>query len=449
MTTKLTAATRSSNTDLADRCFSMEGVSPTPPDGDAAAAPPSTPPVAQSAAEQARVRKERREAKIKAGGSARLGRITSMGGRLPEPVQAAPGGPSPSERSNGGDPAGAQDTPPSPPPGGARPCQQPQQPELSESLRRQQAERRRVFVEMAARERNPPPNPGPGFQPRQRQPNIDYGQVLDMMVARARGGGLGPDGAGSGLGGGPGQSGGAGLGDGPAEMPAGMPPGLASLLGAQRPPGSFSSTTDVSQAASPNKTSNMVWRVVHALSIILLGTYILQTTAFTGTQPARSRPSSASSSHNSKSTSADDDGGGGDMSTPQAAPVPFEVYVAGRRVSLFTLFMTIETVLQTARFFIEKGRLSDFSSASSSSSSPSSASATQSETSVDGGSSTIVTSGDIGIVTSILQGLLHVLSEPYRGYLRLLIRYALIFSTMLKDALVLVFVLGVGAWLRT
>ena len=39
---------------------------------------PSTPP--SSAAEQARLRKERREAKIKAGGSARLNKITGLGG---------------------------------------------------------------------------------------------------------------------------------------------------------------------------------------------------------------------------------------------------------------------------------------------------------------------------------------------------------------------------------
>lgn len=39
---------------------------------------PSTPP--SSAAEQARIRKERREAKIRAGGSARLNKITGLGG---------------------------------------------------------------------------------------------------------------------------------------------------------------------------------------------------------------------------------------------------------------------------------------------------------------------------------------------------------------------------------
>lgn len=38
---------------------------------------------AQRAAEQARLRKERREAKLKAGGSARLSKITGLGGRVP------------------------------------------------------------------------------------------------------------------------------------------------------------------------------------------------------------------------------------------------------------------------------------------------------------------------------------------------------------------------------
>lgn len=38
----------------------------------------STPP--SSAADQARIRKERREAKIRAGGSARLNKITGLGG---------------------------------------------------------------------------------------------------------------------------------------------------------------------------------------------------------------------------------------------------------------------------------------------------------------------------------------------------------------------------------
>lgn len=42
---------------------------------------PRTPP--SSASEQARIRKERREAKIRAGGSARLDKITGLGGGIP------------------------------------------------------------------------------------------------------------------------------------------------------------------------------------------------------------------------------------------------------------------------------------------------------------------------------------------------------------------------------
>ena len=44
----------------------------------AASSEGGTPP--SSAAEQARIRKERREAKIRAGGSARLNKITGLGG---------------------------------------------------------------------------------------------------------------------------------------------------------------------------------------------------------------------------------------------------------------------------------------------------------------------------------------------------------------------------------
>lgn len=46
------------------------------------AAATSSDAAAQRAVEQARLRKERREAKIKAGGSARLNKITGIGGRV-------------------------------------------------------------------------------------------------------------------------------------------------------------------------------------------------------------------------------------------------------------------------------------------------------------------------------------------------------------------------------
>jgi hypothetical protein len=52
-------------------------MSETPP---AASSEPTTP--SSNAADQARIRKERREAKIRAGGSARLNKITGLGGGL-------------------------------------------------------------------------------------------------------------------------------------------------------------------------------------------------------------------------------------------------------------------------------------------------------------------------------------------------------------------------------
>lgn len=45
---------------------------------------------AQRAAEQARLRKERREAKIKAGGTSRLDKITGIGGRVVGGTKAQP-----------------------------------------------------------------------------------------------------------------------------------------------------------------------------------------------------------------------------------------------------------------------------------------------------------------------------------------------------------------------
>lgn len=56
----------------------------TPPRPDPASEP-STP--LTNAAEQARLRKERREAKIKAGGSARLNKITGLGGGVQRGTQ--------------------------------------------------------------------------------------------------------------------------------------------------------------------------------------------------------------------------------------------------------------------------------------------------------------------------------------------------------------------------
>ncbi|KFY46669.1 hypothetical protein V494_00392 [Pseudogymnoascus sp. VKM F-4513 (FW-928)] len=60
--------------------------------------PGSTPP--SSASEQARIRRERREAKIKAGGTSRLNKITGLGGGLQRDVNPTPAAPQTSSTSH-------------------------------------------------------------------------------------------------------------------------------------------------------------------------------------------------------------------------------------------------------------------------------------------------------------------------------------------------------------
>lgn len=73
------------------------------------------------------------------------------------------------------------------------------------------------------------------------------------------------------------------------------------------------------------------------------------------------------------------------------------------------MFATYEVVLQTSRYFIERGRLQ--------------------------GS---------GVLSSIGQ----MLPEPYAGYVRVIGRYSVIYSTVVSDAMVVVFVLGAASWWR-
>lgn len=73
----------------------------------------------------------------------------------------------------------------------------------------------------------------------------------------------------------------------------------------------------------------------------------------------------------------------------------------------FYLFATFEVGLQTSRYYIEKGQLQGK-----------------------------------GILSSIAQ----FLPEPYSGYIRVVGRYSVIYSTVVSDAMVVVFVLGAASW---
>jgi hypothetical protein len=73
----------------------------------------------------------------------------------------------------------------------------------------------------------------------------------------------------------------------------------------------------------------------------------------------------------------------------------------------FYLFAVTEVFLQSSRYFVEKGRLQG--------------------------------SGILSTVAAFLP-------EPYAGYVRVVGRYTVIYSTVVSDAMVVVFVLGAASW---
>lgn len=130
-----------------------------------------------------------------------------------------------------------------------------------------------------------------------------------------------------------------------------------------------------------------VWRVVHAVFALGLGLYIAFATPFTGTRAAR------------EASGRSFVGGEGVVDGLSLASVHF-----------FWIFATAEVLLQTSRFFVEKGRVQQ------------------------------------GAVMGMISGFL---PEPYKGYLALVSRYSRIWTTVSADAMALVFVLGACAWWRS
>lgn len=130
-----------------------------------------------------------------------------------------------------------------------------------------------------------------------------------------------------------------------------------------------------------------LWRIVHAFLALSFGLYIALTTPFTGTKFEReSRAFRVKIAEDGTST------------------------LSSSSIHFFYIFATAEVLLQSSRFWFEKGR----------------------------------GIGQGGILGTI-QGFL---PEPWRGYLSIARRYMRIWTTVSADAMVLVFVLGVCAWVR-
>ena len=151
-----------------------------------------------------------------------------------------------------------------------------------------------------------------------------------------------------------------------------LPPMLKNLLAAQN------ASQGAEQPMSAKSSSALFWRVIHALFAVALAAYIALTGTFNGTKLSR---------HESVSSN--------DYSGPK----------------LFYLFATAELLLQTSRYFVEKGQLQ--------------------------GSGWLATIANSGLVP-----------EPYGGWIRVVGRYSVIWQTVVGDAMVVVFLLGAVAWAR-
>ncbi|KXH48186.1 hypothetical protein CSIM01_08738 [Colletotrichum simmondsii] len=285
---------------------------------------------AQRAAEQIRLRKAKREAKIRAGGTARLNKITGLGGgfQRDEPVSTPP--------SASSSPAPATSGLPKP------------------SVSADHADPEEIDISQHYYEPASTPRPaaaGPPFDPN----SMNEDQLRQMMLGfEGPGAGGAPQNpfAGPGMGGGmPGgeddplmkmlsqmmAGGGA-----PGGMPGfpgaggaqgGFPAGFPGMTGMPGMPGM--QTPEQAKAAS----SAYIWRIVHAVFAISLGLYIALTTTFSGSKLERER---TALSYNYPTGS-------------DEAVTDVNSMEKGREI-FFWIFATTEAVLLTTRFFIERGR---------------------------------------------------------------------------------------------
>ncbi|OTA97173.1 hypothetical protein M434DRAFT_392125 [Hypoxylon sp. CO27-5] len=294
---------------------------------------------AARAAEQARLRKERREAKIKAGGAARLNKITGLGGGIqrdpvPQPSSETTGTP---QTTNGSSvpetiPTAASDQHGDPeevdisehhyePRTTAR--QQPANNTPDDLSEAQQAQLRQLLLGGGAGPqpgRNPfldspgstPPMPGmEGMEGMEEDP------MMKMLSQMMSGGGM-PSGPGG------------------ANPFAGTPMegllgGLGNLNGAGAGPGAPNPMQQAQQLAT-NKSANL-WRILHAIFALGLGLYVAFSTTFTGTLTEREHSSIASKT------------GAGE-----------EDSIDKTRAYFFYVFTSVEAVLLTTRYFLDKGR---------------------------------------------------------------------------------------------
>ncbi|OJJ49058.1 hypothetical protein ASPZODRAFT_91284 [Penicilliopsis zonata CBS 506.65] len=205
----------------------------------------------------ARLRRERREAKIRDGGAARLDKITSLSGRTPasvreedDPPTSVPGNITPS--------------PPVEPEIAAPAALPPSQEESAEALRAQQEYIRALLRQAPAEEQAGVSSP------------LDEDPTMKMLNALMGGMAGGPgglpggipgfpgDAAGGGGNGGDGNNGGTGFSPAALASMLGLPPFVASILGAV-----------TGKESDEEKRQALVWKLLHTVFAMALGIYVL------------------------------------------------------------------------------------------------------------------------------------------------------------------------------
>lgn len=294
----------------------------------------------QRAAEQARLRKERREAKIRAGGSARLNRITGLGGGIQRGTSSETYTDLPpfSDIPLDDVPIPPAEIPASTPV--PKVHDDPEEVDISqhyyEPRQTHRVEQPAVGEDARRGMMTPAANPAGMLQPPNPQEDPFAALMTQFLPGGATAGG----------------------------SPFPIPPSAGPPFG-QQP-----QSTTASQPSS-------IWRILHALFALSLGIYVALASPFTGTLSNREATASE---------------------TP------------ARHLNFFYIFASAEAILLTTRFVLDGGK-----------SAP---------------------SGMLGAVLGFL---------PARtaGYVRVVLRYGQVFSTVRSDLLICVFVLGLAGLLRS
>ncbi|KAH6621020.1 hypothetical protein B0J18DRAFT_410831 [Chaetomium sp. MPI-SDFR-AT-0129] len=343
------------------------------------------------AAEQARLRKARREAKIKAGAENRLNRITGLGGGVPRDPAPAPANATTSTT----EPLSTA-TP------DAKPSAQhadPDEVDISEHFYQPQttarippptasdAQLRQLMLGLDQPGASAPGAAGaggfpgmgglPGLTP---PPGMEDDPMMRMMM-QMMGGANGPNGGGNPF--------------------AGMPGFGAAGPGTGNP--LFPQQAQAQQPALPNRSASL-WRLLHTLVALALGVYIALWTPFTGTKLARDRAAAAAAG-----------------SAEERAYLGLDLSGDGTVRSFFWAFATAEAVLLGTRFFLaDRGKALG---------------------GAGGGFGGGIGGGILGLAVGFLP-------PGIKRKVDLVTRYGQVLGTVRGDVLVCVFVLGVASWVR-